>query len=97
MLVYLTIEGQERIALGQPPSSWHYTLSAEPREYEGCTDMKIGEMTLNLPSKEACMVPVLAQLKAKEQEIQAEAYKEMMVIKSRRDALLVLTMEPSND
>lgn len=95
MLVYLTIEGQERVALGEAPHQWHYTVREEAVTYE-TTDKLIGEFSVTLPTREECMEPVLAKLKAKEQEIQAEAYKEMMEIKARRDALLCLTMESPN-
>ena len=95
MLLYLTIDGQEQVALGKDPHSWHFNVRMVKPEYE-TTDVFLGEITANLPSKESCMEPVLKKLKAKEQEIQAEAYKELMAIKSRRDALLCLTMEPSN-
>lgn len=96
MYVYLSIEGQEQVALGNQPNSWQYTLSPVEIVYEGFNGMLIGEVEVTLPSKENCMVPVLAQLKAKEQKIQAEAYEEMMQIKVRREALLCITMEPTN-
>jgi hypothetical protein len=96
MFVYLTIEGQEKVALGERPNSWHYTVSDTTRDYEGNTDTLLCEVSIPLPSKEFCMAPVLAKLKAKEAEIQAEAYKEMLLVKARRDALLCLTMEPTN-
>lgn len=93
LIAYLSIEGQEQVALGKAPSSWHWSLHEEEINYEGFTGMKVGEVELELPTAEVCMTPVLAKLKAKEQEIQAEAYREMMEIKARRDALLCLTME----
>lgn len=96
MYVYLSIEGQEQIALGKTPNSWQYTLSPVTITYEGYTGMLIGEVEVALPSKESCMVPVLAQLKVKEQKIQAEAYEEMMLVKARREALLCITMESTN-
>lgn len=98
LIAYLSIEGQEQVALGKEPSMWHWSLSPNEIVYEGFTGMKLAEVEIPLPSAETCMAPVLAKLKAKEQEIQAEAYKEMMDIKARRDALLCLTMEaPSHD
>lgn len=96
MLVYLTIEGQERIALGEQPHDWHFIVRAEAPFYE-ITDILLGECSFPLPSKETCMTPVLAQLKVKEDEINAEAYKELMAVKARRDALLCLTMEVSSN
>lgn len=95
MFVYLTIEGQEQVALGKKPQCWHYSLLDNVRDYE-TSDILLGQVTVNLPSKESCMEPVLARLKAKEVEIQAEAYEEMLKIKVRRDALLCLTMEQPN-
>ena len=93
MYVYLSSEGQEAVALGKEPSTWCYSLYPQPITYEGFTGMLIGEVEVALPTRDACMEPVLAQLKVKEQQVQAEAYKEMMAIKARRDALLCLTME----
>jgi len=93
MHVYLSIEGQEQLALGKEIQTWHTTLSLSEIAYEGYTGRHIGTVEIELPSKESCLQPVLERLKAKEQEIQAEAYKEMMEIKARRDALLCLTME----
>jgi hypothetical protein len=97
MFVYLTIEGQEQIALGEKPRPWQYTLTDAARSYE-TTDILLGEVVIALPSAETCIQPVLDKLKAKEQEIQAEAYAEILKIKERREALLCLTMEaPAND
>jgi hypothetical protein len=96
MYVYLSAEGQEAVALGKEPSTWCYSLYPQPIVYEGFTGMLIGEVAVTLPTREACMEPVLAQLKAKEQQVQAEAYEEMMEIKARRDALLCLTMEEAS-
>jgi hypothetical protein len=90
MFVYLSVEGQEQVALGHEPNAWQLTLSSKPIEYEGFTGMLIGEVEVALPSRESCIEPVLAKLKAKEQEIQAEAYKELQKIKDRRESLLCL-------
>lgn len=91
MFIYLTIEGQEQVALGKDPQCWHFSVRTKLVEYE-TTDVLLGEVSIPLPSRESCMEPVLSKLKAKEQEIQAEAYKELQAIKARRDSLLCLEM-----
>lgn len=94
MFIYLTIEGQEQVALGKAPYSWNYILRDELIAYESA-DTLLAEVTIPLPSRESCMNPVLGMLKARETKIQAEAHAEMMKIRERREQLLALTMSPT--
>lgn len=92
MLVYLSIEGQERIALGEAPSSWHYLVQDKVMTHEHNYTL-VAEFTPKLPSREVCFEPVLKSFKEKEDKINAEAFLELERIKERRAELLCLTME----
>ena len=94
MLVYLSIEGQERIALGQEPFAWQYLVQEKEISYEH-NYVLVSSFTPNLPTREACMDPVLKGLKEKEDKINAEAFMELQRLKGRRESLLCLTLEPS--
>lgn len=90
--VYVTVEGLEQIALGNRLWAWHYTVR-EAEEEASEHSILIGEFEPALPGREDCIAPVLERFRAKEAEIQAEAYRELQEVKSRRDNLLALTME----
>lgn len=88
--VYLTVEGQEQLALGNSIYSWNYvTRLADSEGPDGAA--LLGSLEVALPTVEQCLPPVLAKLKKREAEIQAEAYKEVMEIQERRNNLLSLT------
>lgn len=90
--VYIDAAGMEKIALGQELYSWHY--SVYPAEAEKGALLKcVGTFNAQLPSIDACIVPVMEALKKKEAEIQAQAYAEVQEISERRANLLSLTYE----
>lgn len=95
MKIYLDTDGQENLALGKTLWPWHYSIRTD-----GDTPSKgailIGECEVLLPSKEACVMPVLETLKAREDEINAQAHEDLAAIKLRRDNLLALTYEASD-
>lgn len=94
--IYLTIEGQERLALGQSLYPWHYAVRPVEEEIpEGHAFLATCE--IQLPSVAECLPPVLAKLKLREAEIQAEAYKEILEIKTRRNNLLSLGFAPATE
>lgn len=90
MKVYLTVEGQERVALGRSLYSWDFVV----RE-EGATPPErsclVGTFEPVFPSPEDCIPPVLEKFKEKEAEIQAAAHSELMELQERRQNLLSLT------
>ena len=94
MKIYLNTDGQELHAQGKQLWSWHCTLRME-NEYEKTPKggILLGELEVDLPTPEACIGPVLAALKAREQEINAQAHEDLGKIKERRDNLLALTYE----
>ena len=90
--IYLRVSGMEKLVLGQELYSWDYLL-VMPGETEPAEGVYVGMATIDLPPKEICVAPVMAKLKAKEQEIQAEAHLAMKEVAERREKLLALTLE----
>jgi hypothetical protein len=94
--IYLNAEGQERLALGQPRYSWHYDVrNVEEDIPEG--HAFLGTVDAQLPTIAECLPPVLAKLKKREAEIQAEAYQEVLEIQERRNNLISLTYDPARE
>ncbi|MFZ2287587.1 MAG: hypothetical protein WAV93_11430 [Bacteroidales bacterium] len=90
--VYIDVAGMENIALGKPLWNWHY--SVYPADAEKDASLKcVGTFNAQLPSIDACIVPVMEALKKKEAEIQLAAYEEVREINDRRANLLALTFE----
>jgi hypothetical protein len=85
----------EKLALGQSLYSWDYQLVL-PDDSEPTTGVYVGMATVDLPPREVCVVPVLAELKRKEDEIQAEAYQAVLEVQNRRNNLLAITNEVVN-
>ena len=95
--VYVTVEGLERVALNLPLYSWHINTVQENNDIgqaEG--SYLLHEFDALLPLAVDCIQPVLAKLAEQEQEIQAEAYREVMELKQRRENLLSLTYIPAS-
>ena len=95
-VILVTVEGMEQIAKGGEPYSWQLNIVLA-RDFENHPEVYIdrklvGRCPVTFPSAAECIAPVLAKLKKKEQEIQAEAYEEMMKVKERREQILALTM-----
>lgn len=87
--IYVTAEGLERVALGKFLYAWDFSVREEgglPPE----RGAKIGEIEPKYPSIAECIPVVMETLKAKEAEIQAEAYGEVQKIQERRNNLLIL-------
>lgn len=97
LAVYLTIEGQEAFAKGNPLYGWHFsTFVGEPGDYNSINPANIliaDGIEATVPKVPACIANVLTSLAKKEAEIQAEAYKDSLNIKRRRDDLLMLGHE----
>lgn len=92
MKIYLDTDGQELHALGKHVWSWNYHLREEGTDGQKGAVL-VGECEVTIPEKEVCIPVVLEALKAREQEINAQAYEDLGKIKERRDNLLMLTME----
>lgn len=90
--VYIDAAGMENIALGKPLWNWHYSVYPADKECDASIKC-IGSFEAQLPSIDACIVPVMEALKKKEAEIQAQAYAEVQEIAERRANLLALTFE----
>lgn len=98
--VFLTLTGQELLAKGQPLFAWNFTVARLPPDGE-TTDclghapapaeyLKLGELVVELPSREACLPNVLAHLDKGTAEIYAESEKAVAKIRQRREELLAL-------
>jgi hypothetical protein len=87
--VYITIEGMERIAKNEIMYNWHFTTAGMDDDM-GTDYLFVGEFEVSLPSAADCIKPVLAKLKKKEDEIQAEAFAELKKVHQRRNDLLTI-------
>ena len=88
--LYLLPEGAEALALGRTLYTWNYAVREEDADAPA-NSLPLGEIEFDLPSPVKCIQPVLAKLAQREAEIQAEAYKEVLELKERRQNLLSLT------
>lgn len=99
-VVLVAVEGMEQLAKGATPYNWQLSVveaTTFEKHSEVYSDRKlIGQFEASFPSAADCIAPVLAKLKAREQEIQAEAYEEMMKVKERREQILALTMSSTD-
>jgi len=93
--LYVNVDGLEQIALGEVLWPWHFTLQTNQYDVPPTGAVYLGEVDYELPKAEDCIAPVLAKLAAREQEIQAEAYREVQELKGRRENLLSLTYSPA--
>lgn len=89
--LWITAEGQEAIANGRSMYTWHYIVREQDEEPYKADEICVAEFTMTLPSVEVLIPNVMEHLKNKEAEIQAEAYKDVMKIKERRENLLAIT------
>jgi len=90
LCIYLNAEGLEAHALGQTMYSWHYTIR-EDTDSPPKNSIKLVEVEATMPLKKACIAPVLAKLKEREEEINASAYEDLRAITQRKNDLLMLT------
>lgn len=90
LCIYLTPEGLEALALGRNLYNWHYSTRLED-DTPPKNSILIAKCTAKLPAKEACIAPVLAKLKEREDEINASAAEDLMAIRQRKNDLLMLT------
>ena len=91
--IYLNSEGQEQFALGQPNNSWHFSVHPVEGYLPSETSILLLEVDLPMPDKVVCALKASEKLKAREKEIQAEAYKEVMAVQERMQKLASLTYE----
>jgi hypothetical protein len=89
MKVYFDSSALEKIASGRPLYSWDYILreDTDPPPKGG---ILVGEFQPVMPEREACIAPALAALAEKETELREELNEELVKIKARRDALIML-------
>jgi hypothetical protein len=81
--IYLNSEGQEAFALGQTPNSWHFSVRPVGGYAESERSILLLEVELPMPNQVTCALRATEKLKAREQEIQAEAYKEVQAVQER--------------
>ena len=87
--VYLDVAGQEAMVKGHPLYCWYYVVRGEAdTPPEG--GVLIGEFEPALPRPEVCIPAILAKLKHREDEINAEAAMELMNITQRRNDMMML-------
>lgn len=94
--LYLTPEAHKYVAKGQECFSWHFHTQTPqddgtfaPRAEDGYTHL--ADVEFDLPAPESAVHVAIAQLKKKEAEIQATAYKEVQEVQEERAKLLSLT------
>ena len=87
--VYLSIEGMERLIKGETLYNWYFTTAGMDDDM-GQNYKLVGTVELDLPSAADCIQQVLAKLKSKEDEIQAEAFAEVQKVQQRRNDLLTI-------
>lgn len=92
LCIYLLPEGLEALALGNRVYSWNWAVR-EVDDTSPPNSLKLGEFEVAMPTKEACIAPVLAKLKERENEINAAAHEDLMAITQRKNDLLMLTCE----
>lgn len=97
LAIHLQAAGAERLALGQTLYSWDFyaSIPKEGEETPGLPGLQfLCVIDAPLPSRDVCTKLALDALAAKEKSIQAEAYKEMMEVKDRKEKLLCLSYSP---
>ena len=93
--LWITAEGQEAIATGKNMYTWHYIVREQDEEPYKEDEICVAEFSITLPPVAKLIPVVMEHLRVKEAEIQAEAYKDVMKIKERREKLLAITNEPT--
>jgi hypothetical protein len=100
--ILLTPDGHQCVAKGDRPYSWDF--HSRPEDLDGGFSAKgyenysvIAEVEVALPSSEQAVLIALAQLKKKEQDIQAQAFKDLEEVKEARANLLSLTYSQSTE
>lgn len=98
LTIYLNTEGMERHAKGESLYSWHYSIQVrqpndEPYGKEKGDFLELATVDPVLPAPAACIAPVLAKLKAREDELRQETYAELDKLQQRRNDLLMIGHE----
>lgn len=88
--IYMTAEGLENLATAKEPWPWHFSMRTGTMEPEA-NSLLLAETEVELPNREACIPPVLAMLKAREQTLQADVHEDLRALAQRRENLLALT------
>lgn len=96
--IHLRPEGHKAVAKGESLWSWHF-LTTPVNEYYDTSDIKpdhayLGEMEVTLPAPADAVHVALAELKRKEDSIQAEAHRQVLEIQEERAKLLSIAYEP---
>lgn len=99
--IYLTPDGAEALATGNRVWPWHFSCRevAEDETFDPPVEgaMEIGETEVIFPSSETLIGVAEKKLKAKLQEIRAEAYQEEREVQERLDKLLALPAPTSQE
>ena len=101
LTIYLNTEGMERHAKGESLYSWNYSIQVrqpndEPYGKEKGDFLELATIDPVLPVPAACIVPVLAKLKAREDELRQETQAELDKLQQRRNDLLMIGHEVKN-
>lgn len=95
--IFLNIEGMERHATGKDLFAWDFSTQLRKEGDERYDTMQgftwLADVELLMPDATDCIAPVLAKLKAREAEINAEAGKELRLLQQRRNDLLMIGHE----
>lgn len=92
LAIFLRPEAHLPLAKGDLLWSWHFSVQPEnatqewDKTAEGATHL--GYIDVELPSVETAVQIALAKLKAKEQEIQSQAYRDLQEVQNERSKLL---------
>ena len=92
LAISLRPEGHLPVAKGDMLWSWHFAVHPESanQEWDKMSEGStfLGYIDVELPSTEVAVKIALTKLKAKEQEIQAQAYRDVQEVQEERSKLL---------
>ena len=88
--MYLDATGQERLVLGQELYSWYFVARVDgDKPPDG--SILVGEFEPQIPTREQCVVNAVAALTAEESRLQAETFRDVSALQTRRNNLLSLS------
>jgi hypothetical protein len=92
--IHLTGEGAAKLAEGDDPWSWYFSVETPHYNGAGENSLFLAELEVNLPDDKALRQLAIAVLQAKRQQILAEAQVKADAVAGRIQNLLCLTHTP---
>jgi hypothetical protein len=88
LYVYLTLEGQEKLATGKELNSWHFQVGQG--DYTPEYSVLLGSFKPTFPAAEDCVTPALENITRQEKAVKAQAQRDLQSLLYRRNDLLLL-------